>query len=98
MCLTAARAHVHDMEAVAGEVRSSVLSGAHVSWKCAGGAPWCSWLGRTLESQIVNGDAGIRESQRALLGFITADRGVLVGSKRIKRYKHSLEVPPSAQG
>jgi hypothetical protein len=47
---------------------------------------------------MVNGDAGIRESQRALLGFITADRGVLVDWKRIQRYKHSLEVPPSAQG
>ena len=59
-CVFHSRGYVHDMKAFAGEVRSSVLSGAHVSWKCAGGAPWCSWLGRTLESQIVNGDAGMR--------------------------------------
>jgi hypothetical protein len=98
VCFTAARGYVHDMKAFAGEVRSSVLSGAHVSWKCAGGAPWCSWLGRTLESQIVNGDAGIRESQRALLGFIVADRGVFVGSRRTKKHKHSLGASSSAQG
>jgi hypothetical protein len=98
VCFTAARGYVHDMKAFAGEVRSSVLSGAHVSWKCAGGAPWCSWLGRTLESQIVNGDAGIRESQRALLGFITADREMFVSSREIQRHKHSLGSPSSAQG